>query len=369
MLSRPAGYAEAISHSHDMSAVADVYRSGLQVYGSLPVTGGSVTMDRTAQYRRSATFQVFNDPNLASVLPTSSLGVLAPYGNEVKIRRGLRVGSSMTYFDLGVFGLSQADVNDEGAPSGTVTAYDRSRRVSRNAFTDPYIIGAGQNYVTAMSTLLLNRLPGTTVISTATAELTPLLVLDAGADPWEELSKMADGIGYECFFDGSGAFVLQPVPVPSLASVDWTYTEGLDATLLDVGKSYSDEPGYNGVVLTAESTTLAAPLRSVIWDTDASSPTYYLGPYGQVPMFVTSQYVASQIGADAAARAELQRSIGGTEQVTLGVIVNPAHELGDTVSVVRAASGVNDLCLVESMEVPLGPADKMPITTKRRRTT
>jgi hypothetical protein len=267
-----------------------------------------------------------------------------------------------------VFRLSTSGWADEGTREITVSGYDRSRPVSRAKFENPYIVAAGTNVAVAVATLLENRFPEVEFSSewVTTAETTPLLVFDTSDDPWDQATKMAQSIGCELFFDADGKATLRVEPDPTTADPVWSYVDGASATILSAGKTFDDEPGYNGVILSGETASGAAPVRATVWDTDPASPTYYLGPYGKVPLFETSPFVATLTAATAAATASLQRNIGGTERITLSAIPNPAHEAGDIIYVQRS-DVLADVCVMQSATIPLAVSEAMTIASQQRR--
>jgi hypothetical protein len=344
------------SHSVALSAVA----------GSTPLTviGGQVTVDRTAQFRRSCRVDLLD--KAGTLIPNLATGPVSPYGKEIQLYRGVKYTDGATELcPLGVFRISVNDVEDSGAPSLSVTGYDRSRTISRNRFTDVYVIAAGTNYATAIQNLILNRLPSCPTSFTATTQTCPAIFLDPAADPWVEATKMAQVIGMELFFDVYGTCILQPEPVIS-ATPSVVLSDLSASTLIRVTKSLNDEPGINGVIVTSE-TTSSTPARGEAWDTDPSSLTYYLGPYGKVPAFETSQYAVTSAQCTAAAVASLQRQIGGTEQASCSTIPNPALVEGDTVQLVRTKAGVSSTFMLESFVVPLAVGGTMDLRFRTRR--
>ena len=389
----PDGYVEALSRSHAANLItwiSDPY--GARVYDFPPITGGTITIDRTASIMRTLKMTVpdytARDLGYAEAVdsewftPAGADGILAPYGNEIIISRGVSIdgytdpfwGGNQRYFFLGVFRLSNAAVSTDDPGAVVVTAYDRSRTVARNLFSVPWVIAAGSNAVDAIVALVQDRLlPVVTSLTvTPSDETTPLLVLDPGMNPWDEAQKLATGIGYALYFGPAGDLVLRPDAVTSDDGTEdrqplWTYDDQAASQLLRVDKDTSDEPGYNGVVLTAEATTLATPLRAEVWDDNPDSPTYAEGPYGRVPKFETSAYVANQSQADAACTAILRREMGGTEGINFDAIVNPALEAGDPVLVQSATQRIDHVAVVDRIELPLHVADPMRVTTRRYR--
>jgi hypothetical protein len=329
------------------------------------LTGGSVQVDSTAAVRRRCSCSIV-DPDLTMV-PVDATDVLSPYGYEIRLWRGLEyVSGEVELIPLGTFRISSVKVSDEGAVSIDLSGFDRSRSVSRARFESPYAIAAGTNYVSAIQALVSSRLPGVLFSSLTTAAVTPVLLFDQASDPWQAATSMAGAIGAEIFFDPMGICVIRTEPNPSGAPLTFIYEEGTNATILSVENNLTDEPGYNGVVVDGEPAS-GTPVHSVVYDADATSPTYYLGRYGKVPTFVKSQYITTQGQADEAAAAALRRERGGTEQLGFSAIPNPAHEGGDLVSVIRKAIGIDSRNMIQSFSIPLNASGVMNVTTVKQR--
>lgn len=378
MISASQEFRSALAQSHPIFVRVDLLVDNV-VTQTIPITGGSVRVDRGSASVRSATLEVV-DPT-GDITPDDPFDPLAPYGNEVRVWYGVGVypqtlvsgtiatyakAGSMEMVPLATCRISRVEVSDDGSPTVSVETYDRARTVSRNKFTAPYIIAAGTNYVTAIVAMIQDRLPGVdTNVPDSVTDTTPLIVIDPESDPWEEIGKMATTIGYEAYFDGQGTFTMTQVPDLTNAPIDWVYKDGENSMIASLDRDMDDDPGYNGVVLTAESTTLPAPLRSEVWDLNPSSPTYANGKYGRVPKFVTSPYPTTQAQADTFATIELRNSAGGTEGLSITALPNPLHEPNDVVLAQRGSRAYT--VLVDSFTIPLSPTELMPLATRRRR--
>lgn len=358
-----AAFRRAILTSHNVASGCDLYpAAGPAIYG-IPVVGGHVRIDNSASERRTTAIDLAG----ADLIPEGALNPLSPYGAEVRPWRGITYPDGSTeIMPLGVFRISTVSVKDDGTPSLSIEGSDRSRPLSRNKFVDPYVVPAGRNYATAIGELVQNRMPGVDMALAETAETTPLLVYDTEDDPWDHILEMAKAIGFEALFDADGQFVLRPQPDPSDDQPLARFVEGADSVLLSLDRGISDDPGYNGVVMRAESTTLPAPLRSVVWDLDPTSPTFADGPYGRVPAFQSSPYIATQTACDAAARAWLVKNLGGTDSITLSAVPDPSLDASDVAVVRRAASKVDQASVIEALTIPLEVDSDMSVTLRTR---
>lgn len=373
----------SIRESHTVIFRADIYPAGGPPIVGVPIVAGSVQVDATAAVRRTLQSCVLADPT-GQLIPIDATSALAPYGSMIRPYRGIQYPDGSTeLMPLGVFLITDADASNRGTPTLTVEGSDFSWAVARNKFTDPYVIGAGQNYGDAIAALADNRHGGDTQLITPTEQTTPLIVIDVQEDPWQHLADMAGGFGFEVLYDQDGAFVLRRVHDPTDDQIVVAFATGDNpltmlgllstssglpaaANLVDTDRKLSVDPGYNGVVMVAESTTLPTPLRTVLFDMDPASPTYALGPYGMVPAFQSSPFITTQDGCDAAATAWLSKNLGGTEDVTFDIIPDPALDADDVVRVIDDRIKLDTIGVIQSLTIPLSITDSMPITLRPR---
>ena len=362
------GFLAALRTSHTRTARAEVW-SGGQRAAELDVIDGQVTVDGKAAIRRSCTVEL-SDPT-GDYTPEGLESLLAPNGNELRLFRGVSVDGVTPVEEevpLGVFVLSDVAVV-ETAQGVRVLAegFDRSRKVQRARWEQPNVILPGTTYTNAIRDLIASRLPGTLFNFAEVSDEAPNLILgqESDNDPWKDALKLADAIGHALYFDAAGYCVLRPVLDVLTAPVSFTYDSGELGVLTEVEKKLTDEGAYNGVVVVGEGPQLAAPVRSIVWDDDPESPTYYLGDYGRVPRFFSSEYLTSQAQADAAALAIFATLDGASEDVRFSAVVNPAHEAGDVIRAVSSGSKVNSRYVLDSFSVPMG-AGPMQATTRRK---
>lgn len=361
-----------VRRSHRIVSYVDVYGPNGD-YFRLNATDGTVNVDRTAATRRRCTATCVDRDG--TVTPTGPDSVLTPYGTILKFYRGVIFsdGSGQEVVPLGVFHLAKASVKDQvgGSPGISLEGYDFSRTVSRAKFTDVYNIAAGTNLVDAIKGIIIRSFPDMEFDAMATTITTPAaVVLDTNTDPWEACNTLATSMGCEVFFDATGRCVIAPpVDIDHLAAPDFNFIEGPGCTMLDLSVDYTDDPGYNGVVLTGASAgDDSAPVRSIAWDNEPTSPTYHLGPYGEVPQFVTDQNITTQEDADAAAASLLASLLGFSSQLSLTAVVNPALDANDVVEVKRQRSGINARYAVDAVSIPLHSSGTSSLTVRNKRT-
>lgn len=374
----PRFFAE-IKGSHEVYSYIDVISPTLETV-RLPATGGDVTCDRTATIRRSCK-AVCVDP-LGVLAPVDTDSLLTPYGTVLKPYRGVRYHDGVLQPDgtegttevlpLGVFRLSKASVNDSSGGSVDIQleAYDLSRTVSRDKFISPYVIDTGTNLVDAVKAILARTFPDLNYDSISTTRVTTAPKLyDVGNDPWTAVTDLATSLGCDIYFDVDGWVVIAPpVDIDALPTPDFTYIEGQGCSLTNLSRIFTDEPGYNGVVVTGESPGDELPaVRAVSWDEEPTSATYHLGPYGEVPMFITDQTIKTAEDAQAVADQLLRNLLGFSSGLSATGLVNPAYEAGQVVQVERARSRVTGLYAVDAFTVPLKSSDLQSLTLRAKR--
>lgn len=364
-----------IQRSHRMFAYADLFTPTGQQY-RLKVVDGSVTVDRTATTRRHGTFTVV-DPT-GTLTPLNSTSPLAPFGSIIKPYRGVKyttgaLAGSTEVVPLGVLRISDSTITDtgDGTQGISIDAYDLSRTMSRDKFTQPYTLDCATNVLQAVKDLIRRSFPDATFDSTSSKmALNSPLVFDAGDDPWQKMNdQLASAAGVEVFQEADGTWkVAPPADINHLPAAVWSFVEGPGCQLIEADFKLTDDPGYNGVILTTDSSgDETAPLRSEVWDDDPSSPTYFLGPYGDVPMFIQSSTVTTQADADNAARAQLNLVLGVQSSLSLTSLVNPALDANDTVLVKRARDGINAKYAIDALTIPLSFGGTMSITLRQKR--
>lgn len=359
-----------IRRSHHVVSWVDVV-SPTQEVRRLTATGGAVQIDGTAEIRRRCTVSCIDETG--DLTPAAAEDLLTPYGTEIRPWRGVvYADGTVEVIPLGVFRIAMVDVQDMvgGSPDIRIEAYDRSRTVARDKFVDPYPIASGTNVVEAIKAILARTFPALEYDAiTSTLTTTAPMLFDAGADPWSSAVGLAQSLGCELYFDARGRVVLAPaVDIDALPAPAFTYIEGRGCTMLDLTSKLTDEPGHNGVVLTGESVgDELPPVRSVKWDEEPTSPTYHLGPYGEVPTFVTDPIVKTQSEADAAALGYLQGILGFSRQLSITAYTNPAIDAGDVVECRRVRSGVSGLYAIDAANVPFSASETQSIILRQKR--
>lgn len=342
------------------------------------------------------------------IVPDDALDILAPFGNELRLWRGIRVETTeaITYSDiaedyatytdidtlidtygallsatevitqdelvpLGVFVLTKVDIEEtEGGVNISVDGQDRSLKISRNRWTDTYTVARGTNVVTAITNLLQNRWDDIQISFASSDETVGKSVFgtEPENDPWQDAKKLAKSAGLDLYFDGNGVARLEPVPTYEETTPVEIYTENEEAMVLGVKRSLNTEQTYNGVIAVGSNSNSDTIYRAEAWDEDPESPTYRFGKFGSVPRFYASPMIQTQRAAEKVAVAILNRSKGAQESISWNQITDPSLEAGDLISLTNTATKVNQLLIIDRMTIPLGASLAMSCIARTIRT-
>jgi hypothetical protein len=360
--------------SHEVVSYVDLIAPN-QETRPLLVVEGEVAVDRTAQVRRSLNCRLV-DPT-GEITPRNTGEVLTPYGTELRAYRGIRWQEddgtySTEVCPLGVFRLSRSSITykADGTSDITLEAYDRSRTIQRDKFIVPYVIDAGTNILTAIKAIVKRTIPDITydTVSTPLTTSGPML-LDTGSDPWEACTQLAKSMGCEIYFDVSGRLVVAPPPdIATHPAPVFTYYDSDGGHMIDLGKDFSDEQAYNGVIVTGETPgDEKPPVRGEAWDDSPTSPTYRYGDYGEVPAFLTDNTAKTEEDCIKIAKAELALVLGRPAQLSLSALVNPSYEAGDVVEVDLDRAEVHGLYGVDAFNVPLAGSATQRLALREKR--
>lgn len=359
----------AIGGPHKLAVQATVIdQAGNET--QVPIVDGTVTLDQQAAVRGRCDVTVLVDPDndTLGIVPDTAGSLLAPYGNEIRLARGVQFPDGTNELvNLGVFRIQETEVTDQaGGMQVRISGFDRAQRFIDARFEEPLQIPAGQNYATAIGDLLQAAWPDVPTLFTATTLTTPSIIAQEGDDRWSLAQSMATSIAMSLHFDGDGVCVLTP---DVLSDPVFTLTEGDDGALLTAGRRWTRESTYNRVIATGENTGETTPVRGVATDDNPASPTYYFGPFGKVPRFYASPLLITDDQCAAAALTILNKELGTTQQVNFGAFVLPQLEPGDTVRITRERAGIDEDHVIDQLTLPLAAAGSMTGSTRARQVT
>jgi hypothetical protein len=271
---------------------------------------------------------------------------------------------------LGVFVLTEVNVQEEQAGATMeIIGVDRSIRIQKAQWVDPFPITAGTNLGTALQLILSSRWSGVEFDFAATTRTVPALALGlqsggSGRDPWADSLKLAAAGGLDLFFDPSGTVALEPTSDPSESTPVESYVEGDEAMLLGAQRRISTDQTFNGVVVSGEGTSVRPPVRATLFDEDPASPTYRYGAFGDRPVFVSSAVVTSASAAQIVAAAQLSKVKGAEENVDWSQVCDASLDVGDVILVENTGTRLRKVMVLDKLQIPLGAAEPMRATAR-----
>jgi hypothetical protein len=326
----------------------------------LGILGGDVTLDGTAEIQRTLQLTTVGD-----LWPRRGSDLLAPYGNEIFVRRAVDLGPDLTplWFPLGYFRINTPEQDD--APDGPIrlSCQDRMAGIVDGRLLAPRVFAGSRTTQSVFEELVGEIYPDAVIIFDSSAMDTLGRPLVAEESRYQFLRDIADSLGKVMFWDGQGFLRVEDAPDPGIPV--WTVHAGDNGVQLQVSRALTRVGVYNAVVATGEAGDSDDPVRAVAVDANPLSPTFFGGRFGKVPRFYASPLLTTVGQASLAAANMLRRSIGLPYQVDFRAIVNPALRPHDPIEV-RYLDGNRERHVMESLVIPLEAGSPMVGTTREQ---
>lgn len=358
-------FAAAIRESHTVAT--RVLVEGTEI----PIADGSVTLSSEGATRASLSLTLAPG-DADDLVPEDEHSLLAPYGNEIIVERGIDEISELV--PLGVFRLDETTAEDEGPLGITVNGLDRSSIIIDAVFEDAGQVTAGEYGVDVILDLIrdgrtgapaaypdVELAPDFPTSSTVTTTM-PGLYWEAGADRWDFCQGIAEACNCRLYFDALGRLTMRYEPI--IDTPDLVVAEG--GILLSASSRWSREDACNRVVVTGE-TSSGTPVVGIDYDNDPLSPTYYYGDFGRVTFQYSSEYITDAGQAAGVASTILRQKLGTGREVSFSSLVHPALEPFDVVLVTREQLKLNELHLIDGLTIPLSHDGTMSASTRVKR--
>jgi hypothetical protein len=350
----------ALVQSHRIKLRATAYGS----FGTLefPISGGGMTCDSKSQVRRTAQ----TTTNLG-LWPRNPRAVLAPLGTEIQVDYGIVLPGGVIEWVPQIRGLLTEATRQR--PIGTAGSFplklvDRAARVAEDRLTAPSQTVSGALTVVEIRRLIQETLGTGVTVTDRTGSVQVAPILDIERERWADgVEKLADSIAAECYFDPQGNAVIRAQPQITDTPV-WTVSSGPGGIMLSKEDTLTRELVYNGVVVFGERADGTAPVTATVWDTDPTSPTYYLGQFGKKPRFYSNPQLTTVLQCQAAGAALLARVKGLNAKVKLTAVVNPALESGDVVRARDIDDGSVQAHILDTVTVPWSAQESQPIESR-----
>lgn len=332
--------------------------------------GATINVDSGAAIRRTLNLPIADTDGL---VPLNAASPILPFGNEIVVEMGVTLSDGeIEWVTVGVFGIQEAETNDNGTLTLGLQCSDRSQKVIDARVPKPYKIANGTNTGTAIESLIEAGVPNLPMSFVTTDATTPAVVIEDQADRWNEAQLLASADGLDLYFDADGILRLNTIPDPADPDAPVAYTFSEDGILSSVRVKVSSEKTYSHAIFVSEPKNGGVPYRADVWDTDPQSPTYYLGPFGDKPVWLstpltTSNATAAKAQAKKAATALLNRHKGGSKEISFTSPPVPTLEGGDLIRITRAASDIDAVFVLDAFTLPLDPSGEMTASVREVR--
>jgi hypothetical protein len=344
------------------ATLCNVYQTTVTPLGTrLPIVGGQVELSATSDTRGTS------DITVIAPWPRSRNDLLAPYGNEIYIERGIKYDDgNVEYVGFGYFRVETVEQSDDpNTTSLRVTGVDRMQGIIEARMVSPRQFLAGSTFGALVSNLITEIYPGAVIVwddNTNAATLTRDVLVDD--DRYGFLNDAISSRGKIWYWDQAGQLTIKNVP--DTTNAVYSVTNGRNGVLVKSNRSLSRKGAINAYVANGEGPDQQLPVTGVAVDNDPLSPTYYFGAFGKIPQFYSSQFLTTSAQCVAAAKALLTRSLGIPSDLDFGTIVNPALEPYDPVAVKLSHNDAQVTHILDTITIPLGESESMTCKTRER---
>lgn len=356
MYSTTALFDRRIRQGGKRKTVVDIYYNNVAVETDVPVSDGSVSVDRNAAIRRTASVTI---PDRALVPSLEEGGVLEPYGTEFKIKHGIVYpDGTEELIPLGVFVLDTTSWNDSSGPIPSVDLVDRAMIMNR-AQIGPALGASGKLAQSFLETIFYYFWPDLTITYGSGVDTTVRVPggtsFDNG-DHWAIVTQMASLMGAEIYFDQDGLPVVNALPVfddtITVADAVYTVDAGENGVLLDASRSVSREEVYNSVYVVGQGSQSGSVPVGHVYNNDPASPTYREGPFRKMGIRIENNLLMTNAQCVSFAQQELLKYRRLARTLSLSSLPNPALDGGDIIKA-QYLDGSSDPALIERINFPL----------------
>lgn len=368
-----------------------------QVIGQLTVQNAAMTLTRSGGViTRSLTLSVLDDIELTEVTNgrtwhygedgdtyggmggyygpysiTDVLGVLQPYGVEVRVYRGLEIEGydvsgklyrTPEYKWIGTLPIVDTDYSDEdGTRVITVTTNERSTLISKNSWKYP-ITGNWGSYSQHAKDIFSNRTPPywrglITLNSTATDNsVAPVTIYggQVGRDPWADIIQLNRIVGQVVEVQGDGVFVMHKAPELRLdGPADVNLTIGEQGLVVSGVRRFKRSQSFNSITVQGGQDAQGNPVFAEASDSFAYSAMSTLGPVGIITKNIPANNITDPVVAQDLANRLGQEYFGLYEEIEVTMIPDPTIEMTDVLHVNYPPLGINAKYYISSMTMPV----------------
>lgn len=327
-----------------------------RLISDLTILSGDVSATLSSQVTRRLSMSVTD-----ALYPVNPTDPLAPYGNQLRVYRGVELNGDTTTYVWQVFEGRIQDVDDNGDGTVTVQASDVAQDVLDYGFERPTNSSTGSQVTAEFRRLINEAVPGATY---GTFDVGGMMMPQ---ETWEQdrggaLDEMAAAMGAFWWALADGSFVLRRIPWTVAGSPVVTLTDLDGGTVLNATPRRSRSTVWNSWTVTGERADSTQPVYATRRDMTPGSITNIAGPFGRRANHANLNTPSNFGTADYVAQVRLQASLALTEDWTYQCTPDASVELGDIQRL--QVRGRDVVQVVESFSLPLDLSGEMVVGTR-----
>lgn len=344
-------YRAALAASHQSYTLVEVLDGDQDLLESdLTFLSGSVTATLTSRISRGCNISFAEE-----MYPFDPGDLLAPYGNMVRVTRGIEFADG-TRFAWVVFVGRIQDATLNGDGTCAIEAADFAADVLESRFLRPENSAATAPVSAEIQRLIADGFPQASFAFIEEFDM-PTRVRTWQLDRGQALDELATSAGAFWYPQADGRFVLRRYPWTVAGPPVVTYSDtGELGVISRASSNRSRSEVFNSLTVTGERLNGDQAVYSLAQDTNPASITYIDGSFGRRHQLLRLQTPGTFGSAQGAALDNLQRLISPVDTWGWSMSVDAALELGDVVGLaVYGRTGI--VQVVASMRLPLGPGE------------
>ena len=343
----------AVGYSHTLECTVDFYQDGQLVWERAPVTSGSLRADRDSKVRLNCDVSV-------AIEEWKDLPIDNRAGRFV-VRRGIGTLGYREAMPLGEFRVD--DITRPSVGVVTINGSGLEAYVVDARFLQPRTPAYGASTVDQVRQLVQEALPAAkfTLRNTTDRRVSATAAYDR--ERRDAIDALANSIGAEVFVDARGQWVIADTPNPFGGVPVFLIDDGDGGVLVNRQETNTRDRVYNAASVKGTSMDQnTPPVFAWAADLDPRSPTYFYGPFGQKPIFYTSQFFTRVDQCQRYADQLLGEALA--ENVSLKFSMAPVDflEVGDLIGV-RDRHGNVELLILQSYRLNLDVSGAMTCET------
>ncbi|SDL20819.1 hypothetical protein [Natronincola ferrireducens] len=270
-------------------------------------------------------------------------------------------------FPMGVFLLnSPKREDDKNVIFREIEAYDKLQILEEDSFEERYFIPAGENYVNAISSIIMSA--GETSIQITPTTLTTLTdkEFDLELTKLDIINKLLEELNYYSLrVDVEGNYVSEPYIEPSAKPIDYVYRTDKKSVIVAGASEDIDLYSVKNVFVVFVDNPDKPPLRSIYVNDNPNSITSTESRGRRLADVRRLEDIADQSALDSYTRRIAINATNIYSHITFPTAIMPMHDYLDTLQIQYSPLGVSDIYQETSWEIDLQVGGEMRHTVRK----